>query len=147
MIRRPPRSTLSSSSAASDVYKRQLLYILLYTQVCILPDHLHSNGLMFVVLASRNIFSPCILQCNHQSFRRGLLCIFLFAVYYYSEILRKKQWSPTCPDLIFLSHNHILLLLPSQNQIYTAVFLLLRNPFQDQGNVPRFFQNHLYSPD
>eukprot|EP00658_Telonema_sp_P-2_P049234 TRINITY_DN37434_c0_g1_i1.p1 TRINITY_DN37434_c0_g1~~TRINITY_DN37434_c0_g1_i1.p1 ORF type:complete len:158 (+),score=14.47 TRINITY_DN37434_c0_g1_i1:89-562(+) len=28
MIRRPPRSTLSSSSAASDVYKRQILYIL-----------------------------------------------------------------------------------------------------------------------
>src|SRR5664279_2648149 len=27
MIRRPPRSTLSSSSAASDVYKRQLLDI------------------------------------------------------------------------------------------------------------------------
>src|SRR5664279_6492290 len=26
MIRRPPRSTLSSSSAASDVYKRQLFY-------------------------------------------------------------------------------------------------------------------------
>src|SRR5665648_1266231 len=26
MIRRPPRSTLSSSSAASDVYKRQRLY-------------------------------------------------------------------------------------------------------------------------
>src|SRR5674536_180941 len=28
MIRRPPRSTLSSSSAASDVYKRQLLALL-----------------------------------------------------------------------------------------------------------------------
>src|SRR5674536_164233 len=27
MIRRPPRSTLSSSSAASDVYKRQPLHI------------------------------------------------------------------------------------------------------------------------
>src|SRR5664280_942418 len=26
MIRRPPRSTLSSSSAASDVYKRQILH-------------------------------------------------------------------------------------------------------------------------
>ena len=26
MLRRPPKSTLSSSSAASDVYKRQLLY-------------------------------------------------------------------------------------------------------------------------
>src|SRR5665648_1299615 len=29
MIRRPPRSTLSSSSAASDVYKRQLLGVFL----------------------------------------------------------------------------------------------------------------------
>src|SRR5674536_405320 len=28
MIRRPPRSTLSSSSAASDVYKRQEFYVL-----------------------------------------------------------------------------------------------------------------------
>src|SRR5450756_3021089 len=28
MIRRPPRSTQSRSSAASDVYKRQILYIL-----------------------------------------------------------------------------------------------------------------------
>src|SRR5664280_3756423 len=27
MIRRPPRSTLSSSSAASDVYKRQVLHL------------------------------------------------------------------------------------------------------------------------
>src|SRR5665648_182013 len=27
MIRRPPRSTLSSSSAASDVYKRQIVFI------------------------------------------------------------------------------------------------------------------------
>src|SRR5664279_2226403 len=28
MIRRPPRSTLSSSSAASDVYKRQLVWLM-----------------------------------------------------------------------------------------------------------------------
>eukprot|EP00658_Telonema_sp_P-2_P076680 TRINITY_DN6759_c0_g1_i1.p1 TRINITY_DN6759_c0_g1~~TRINITY_DN6759_c0_g1_i1.p1 ORF type:complete len:122 (-),score=22.96 TRINITY_DN6759_c0_g1_i1:175-540(-) len=27
MIRRPPRSTLSSSSAASDVYKRQVIFV------------------------------------------------------------------------------------------------------------------------
>ena len=27
MIRRPPRSTLDRSSAASDVYKRQMIYI------------------------------------------------------------------------------------------------------------------------
>ena len=29
MIRRPPRSTLSSSSAASDVYKRQMYYLVM----------------------------------------------------------------------------------------------------------------------
>src|SRR5674536_361853 len=29
MIRRPPRSTLSSSSAASDVYKRQMPFVVL----------------------------------------------------------------------------------------------------------------------
>ena len=28
MIRRPPRSTLSSSSAASDVYKRQMIAVM-----------------------------------------------------------------------------------------------------------------------
>src|SRR5664280_3765752 len=32
MIRRPPRSTLSSSSAASDVYKRQILQLVLGDQ-------------------------------------------------------------------------------------------------------------------
>ena len=34
MIRRPPRSTLSSSSAASDVYKRQTAAQLQVTFVC-----------------------------------------------------------------------------------------------------------------
>src|SRR5665648_1286236 len=34
MIRRPPRSTLSSSSAASDVYKRQALKIIVEENVC-----------------------------------------------------------------------------------------------------------------
>src|SRR5664279_2819273 len=29
MMRRPPRSTLSSSSAASDVYKRQLVFVVI----------------------------------------------------------------------------------------------------------------------
>eukprot|EP00828_Plagiopyla_frontata_P002463 TRINITY_DN10385_c0_g1_i1.p2 TRINITY_DN10385_c0_g1~~TRINITY_DN10385_c0_g1_i1.p2 ORF type:complete len:104 (-),score=17.69 TRINITY_DN10385_c0_g1_i1:36-347(-) len=36
MIRRPPRSTLSSSSAASDVYKRQIKYcfVLILSYLC-----------------------------------------------------------------------------------------------------------------
>ena len=33
MIRRPPRSTQSRSSAASDVYKRQLITIIIYSFV------------------------------------------------------------------------------------------------------------------
>eukprot|EP00658_Telonema_sp_P-2_P028170 TRINITY_DN21634_c0_g1_i1.p1 TRINITY_DN21634_c0_g1~~TRINITY_DN21634_c0_g1_i1.p1 ORF type:complete len:108 (-),score=5.52 TRINITY_DN21634_c0_g1_i1:215-538(-) len=37
MIRRPPRSTLSSSSAASDVYKRQSFVCLLLLYVLLLP--------------------------------------------------------------------------------------------------------------
>src|SRR5664279_1985719 len=36
MIRRPPRSTLSSSSAASDVYKRQIPEIHEYIQMTLL---------------------------------------------------------------------------------------------------------------
>src|SRR5664280_3807882 len=37
MIRRPPRSTLSSSSAASDVYKRQILGRLVRALSFVLP--------------------------------------------------------------------------------------------------------------
>eukprot|EP00658_Telonema_sp_P-2_P032409 TRINITY_DN24009_c0_g1_i2.p1 TRINITY_DN24009_c0_g1~~TRINITY_DN24009_c0_g1_i2.p1 ORF type:complete len:166 (-),score=47.96 TRINITY_DN24009_c0_g1_i2:116-613(-) len=51
MIRRPPRSTLSSSSAASDVYKRQALGDFLL--VGVLPDDVvHSQkGLNWPIMA------------------------------------------------------------------------------------------------
>ena len=41
MIRRPPRSTLSSSSAASDVYKRQIKDIPISTETIHvnIPEH------------------------------------------------------------------------------------------------------------
>src|SRR5664279_6429432 len=50
MIRRPPRSTLSSSSAASDVYKRQVQHIMDYTltadsSVSIQTGHTGSIGI------------------------------------------------------------------------------------------------------
>src|SRR5674536_374345 len=48
MIRRPPRSTLSSSSAASDVYKRQALYKIRFVVVA---DVLYwSIALIFFVI-------------------------------------------------------------------------------------------------
>ena len=58
MIRRPPRSTLDRSSAASDVYKRQLLLLHgIQTEhhaehfLVDLPDHLdeESEGLLLAV--------------------------------------------------------------------------------------------------
>eukprot|EP00656_Telonema_subtile_P029508 TRINITY_DN32628_c0_g1_i1.p1 TRINITY_DN32628_c0_g1~~TRINITY_DN32628_c0_g1_i1.p1 ORF type:complete len:545 (+),score=133.99 TRINITY_DN32628_c0_g1_i1:60-1694(+) len=39
MIRQPPRSTLSSSSAASDVYKRQANHLVEGAEVALDPDH------------------------------------------------------------------------------------------------------------
>src|SRR5664279_5615312 len=51
MIRRPPRSTLSSSSAASDVYKRQLA-----------P---YTNGEVGPVLRHRRGKTPNYLKAGH----------------------------------------------------------------------------------
>src|SRR5664280_3720983 len=52
MIRRPPRSTLSSSSAASDVYKRQALGwpVLDREVVDLVAAHLHVNPSMMNLL-------------------------------------------------------------------------------------------------
>src|SRR5665648_579915 len=49
MIRRPPRSTLSSSSAASDVYKRQLHQIALAKRL-LADDHVHHAELVGSIL-------------------------------------------------------------------------------------------------
>src|SRR5674536_128368 len=54
MIRRPPRSTLSSSSAASDVYKRQLLTYNLVQKLPTSRGHHLRNfpflGLFFLII-------------------------------------------------------------------------------------------------
>src|SRR5665648_63272 len=59
MIRRPPRSTLSSSSAASDVYKRQFLHYILAIsgQVFSLrPPVRYREHLLKLYLLSSDIF-------------------------------------------------------------------------------------------
>eukprot|EP00658_Telonema_sp_P-2_P084753 TRINITY_DN949_c0_g1_i4.p1 TRINITY_DN949_c0_g1~~TRINITY_DN949_c0_g1_i4.p1 ORF type:complete len:102 (-),score=11.73 TRINITY_DN949_c0_g1_i4:31-336(-) len=55
MIRRPPRSTLSSSSAASDVYKRQVYF---WAAVCLARRSL--RALMWTawfILRTRRVFT------------------------------------------------------------------------------------------
>eukprot|EP00656_Telonema_subtile_P013974 TRINITY_DN17105_c0_g1_i4.p1 TRINITY_DN17105_c0_g1~~TRINITY_DN17105_c0_g1_i4.p1 ORF type:complete len:314 (-),score=102.11 TRINITY_DN17105_c0_g1_i4:157-1098(-) len=55
MIRRPPRSTLSSSSAASDVYKRQLLVLAVHSNSLVLVAELPVQGA---------VYDLCILECG-----------------------------------------------------------------------------------
>eukprot|EP00658_Telonema_sp_P-2_P022806 TRINITY_DN19127_c0_g1_i1.p1 TRINITY_DN19127_c0_g1~~TRINITY_DN19127_c0_g1_i1.p1 ORF type:complete len:117 (+),score=27.65 TRINITY_DN19127_c0_g1_i1:114-464(+) len=60
MIRRPPRSTLSSSSAASDVYKRQVRYMM--------KGYSFSNSDVWVILQNLRWQYGC-----HSSLRCGRL--------------------------------------------------------------------------
>ena len=70
MIRRPPRSTLSSSSAASDVYKRQVLYLgaATGTTVSHVSDIVGKMGMIYCVEISprpmRDLLSLCALREN-----------------------------------------------------------------------------------
>ena len=48
MIRRPPRSTLDRSSAASDVYKRQLLHYYLLEPFLGIGDPRYDNRIDFI---------------------------------------------------------------------------------------------------
>ena len=53
MIRRPPRSTLDRSSAASDVYKRQ--------QEAWLAKGLADNDTIWTVIAQQTVMFPLVL--------------------------------------------------------------------------------------
>eukprot|EP00657_Telonema_sp_P-1_P008139 TRINITY_DN2878_c0_g1_i1.p1 TRINITY_DN2878_c0_g1~~TRINITY_DN2878_c0_g1_i1.p1 ORF type:complete len:100 (-),score=50.54 TRINITY_DN2878_c0_g1_i1:123-422(-) len=58
MIRRPPRSTQSRSSAASDVYKRQLHTSLHFHKACKLQDQTPTN----LLLCKKHISKEAYLQ-------------------------------------------------------------------------------------
>ena len=75
MIRRPPRSTLSSSSAASDVYKRQYMDSPGYDP-CSVTGQIASGANIIVFTTGRGSVSgykpsPCIkLSTNTGMYRR-----------------------------------------------------------------------------
>eukprot|EP00658_Telonema_sp_P-2_P058827 TRINITY_DN47417_c0_g1_i1.p1 TRINITY_DN47417_c0_g1~~TRINITY_DN47417_c0_g1_i1.p1 ORF type:complete len:120 (+),score=19.29 TRINITY_DN47417_c0_g1_i1:83-442(+) len=67
MIRRPPRSTLSSSSAASDVYKRQYLFRLVVTT----PNRSHTTTVAVDIGVGRDakectLFFPAYTQLSRR---------------------------------------------------------------------------------
>jgi len=55
MIRRPPRSTQSRSSAASDVYKRQIIDILILLSHSILTLHKFLRNIKLVRASKESI--------------------------------------------------------------------------------------------
>ena len=55
MIRRPPRSTLDRSSAASDVYKRQILY-----------GNLRIYDVYGVTILEREVFNQKQIEFNNK---------------------------------------------------------------------------------
>eukprot|EP00658_Telonema_sp_P-2_P080614 TRINITY_DN8055_c0_g1_i2.p1 TRINITY_DN8055_c0_g1~~TRINITY_DN8055_c0_g1_i2.p1 ORF type:complete len:107 (+),score=34.35 TRINITY_DN8055_c0_g1_i2:68-388(+) len=75
MIRRPPRSTLSSSSAASDVYKRQPFAFLLISTTMFVGYAM--NALVFVVGVTQEISRDYPLGASPQvpSIILSLMCI------------------------------------------------------------------------
>eukprot|EP00656_Telonema_subtile_P021522 TRINITY_DN22559_c0_g1_i1.p1 TRINITY_DN22559_c0_g1~~TRINITY_DN22559_c0_g1_i1.p1 ORF type:complete len:283 (+),score=60.35 TRINITY_DN22559_c0_g1_i1:61-909(+) len=64
MIRRPPRSTLSSSSAASDVYKRQVYADRRVTSTA--DGFIEQHTTCFVV-HGRKVEMPCLIRCGCNS--------------------------------------------------------------------------------
>ena len=62
MIRRPPRSTLSSSSAASDVYKRQVEPCFTDTRLIRTPCYYGQFALSLGKARTFSLHSTCLIQ-------------------------------------------------------------------------------------
>src|SRR5674536_40121 len=114
MIRRPPRSTLSSSSAASDVYKRQLLdkegYLkadkveesdIIIINTCAVREKAKNRLYGHIgILKSLKISKPglmiCVGGCSAQNLKDEILQVFP-----YVDIIFGTHNISGLPDLIF----------------------------------------------
>src|SRR5665648_58430 len=96
MIRRPPRSTLSSSSAASDVYKRQPCYRKI---LCIDCNRLivHSSGSNDNTITMQYFFLHVEITA----------CVFNKKIVLVKRILVQNSFYPFTGS--FLAHGHLLL--------------------------------------
>eukprot|EP00658_Telonema_sp_P-2_P042552 TRINITY_DN3056_c0_g1_i16.p1 TRINITY_DN3056_c0_g1~~TRINITY_DN3056_c0_g1_i16.p1 ORF type:complete len:159 (-),score=11.90 TRINITY_DN3056_c0_g1_i16:66-542(-) len=97
MIRRPPRSTLSSSSAASDVYKRQLSY--LYTMKLLKRPIIN-------VVNNHLIDYPTPINFNYW-YNFGLLSAVCLGIQILTGIFLAMHYTPHI-DYAWLSVEHIM---------------------------------------
>src|SRR5665648_533420 len=72
MIRRPPRSTLSSSSAASDVYKRQILNIFKFVRPSVRLLYRQTDGRTYT-LNSVNTIKTVVNERSYNTFGISLV--------------------------------------------------------------------------
>eukprot|EP00658_Telonema_sp_P-2_P010736 TRINITY_DN14060_c0_g1_i1.p1 TRINITY_DN14060_c0_g1~~TRINITY_DN14060_c0_g1_i1.p1 ORF type:complete len:147 (+),score=34.97 TRINITY_DN14060_c0_g1_i1:97-537(+) len=89
MIRRPPRSTLSSSSAASDVYKRQdmsatggkfsecEIHEAELKNCCFLDCKVKSSETKFAIKAQSTRFTDCTINFDPGVFQLSKQCKFI----------------------------------------------------------------------
>ena len=87
MIRRPPRSTRPPSSAASDVYKRQLLYWT--TLLC------HENDKLGLVVGLRLIALKGHSLWRWSDGRRFERCLMMMGVWLHTHLLELEFSPPT----------------------------------------------------
>ena len=99
MIRRPPRSTLDRSSAASDVYKRQFLMFRFFVTVLLhkLGKSITFNPIWISVLPILNAVSYTHLRAHETVL--DLVCRLL---------LEKKKNTSTYNSSYILCHNYSL---------------------------------------
>src|SRR5678815_5266091 len=92
MIRRPPRSTLDRSSAASDVYKRQVVPLFTPELVSVVKRILQTD--VFV-----DLFCFCVFRNPHLSDKAAHLAALIF-LHIQFKILKKLRWPDLSRDVL-----------------------------------------------
>eukprot|EP00656_Telonema_subtile_P056604 TRINITY_DN907_c0_g1_i1.p1 TRINITY_DN907_c0_g1~~TRINITY_DN907_c0_g1_i1.p1 ORF type:complete len:109 (+),score=20.16 TRINITY_DN907_c0_g1_i1:91-417(+) len=88
MIRRPPRSTLSSSSAASDVYKRQVSTQSTGHEPCTMVDHRNTASTDHLAKA----VARKALERKQHTIQAGVGVVLSGLAYYcYRREMRKEE--------------------------------------------------------
>eukprot|EP00657_Telonema_sp_P-1_P000437 TRINITY_DN10839_c0_g1_i1.p1 TRINITY_DN10839_c0_g1~~TRINITY_DN10839_c0_g1_i1.p1 ORF type:complete len:124 (+),score=57.87 TRINITY_DN10839_c0_g1_i1:27-398(+) len=108
MIRRPPRSTQSRSSAASDVYKRQLVYC--KSRHCISVADQHQQALSCGSIEQPD--GPVVRACDENRWWHARV-IQIEQVLVSSELSGRHKGGHFCQEVLEHQHTHACLLYTS----------------------------------